>query len=377
MQLGPKQRQLVALLSVGVVAVSLTVLATLLFTAPKAQERLDKPLATATQRASITSGTPVTRAVYLPTVWPQLVIGTPVLKNGHLDYEPFMGPPCSEIGVADVSWFGVVTGRRMHICAGWSRSDSEQGVLGVQTWPASVTSNISPENSIEAQERIYLTPERHGSITLLYLVGDTLILQASEAGHRFYFDLASLQWVSSPPSTTGVTPTLLLPDWTLRLTREQLDQAINKWRSQGIDKYHIGISIFDLSIGSHLFGDYSFMVSGDKAKLFDRTPLYFPKYHSEGYDGSLETRTAGVNWEEFLQDYTVNALFDAIGEMVDSPDPDYCNIQFDPAYGFPTRILCKSSIDAIYESKDIRVFSFDAITQSRTPVSESTPNLSP
>lgn len=364
MQLRHKQWLLAILLSVSTTVILLTVL---IVSRPAAlmptQERLGGSTVAPVAPATTSVNSEVTPAIYLPATWPELVIRTPVTRNGRSGYEPPLGPPCDQIRSADVSWYGVVSGQRVQVCAGASRSDSERGALGVQILPGSATSPVGVESDTSPQDHIYLTPERHGRITLLYLAGNVLTLQAANAGYRFYFDVAALQWVSTPSATPapGAIPILLVPDWTLKLTREQLDQAHDKWRSHRIDEYQIAVSIFDLSVGEHLEGEYAFRVRGNRVELVKRMPRYFPKYHSEGYDGSLETRTASVNWEGFLQDYTIEALFSNVGAMVDSADPEYCQVQLNVTYGFPDRILCKRKIDDIYEVRDISVFSFQPL----------------
>ena len=83
---------------------------------------------------------------------------------------------------------------------------SAQGIVIVEVWERSVTSNSVVDNRVSVD--YYLTPSQAGPVKIIDAVGERLVLQSITDGTKFYFDVPSRQFV---PSMTAIVSTPTVP----------------------------------------------------------------------------------------------------------------------------------------------------------------------
>ena len=187
-----------------------------------------------------------------------------------------------------------------------------------------------------------------------------------------HIGIISLKPSSVPPTHTPKsisTQAAVAPHPTT--SKGEYEQGLNRWRFSGVRHYQIAISIFDLNKGDHLQGDYVFQARDSNITLLKRMPRYYPKTHSEGYDGRLETMTASTNWSTFLSAYTIEAQFARAEKIINGLEPLYCQIKFNETYGYPSNISCKKNASDIYETEAIVVNAFTALSETGLPMPNS------
>jgi hypothetical protein len=144
--------------------------------------------------------------------------------------------------------------------------------------------------------------------------------------------------VPQEPTPSAAQPTPALEPYA-NFTKEQYEEAIAKWRTAGVQRYRMTINYIAFSL---LGGTWNLTVNSSAGR-----PVVEEYAIQEGGRNAGATPTP-----EDLHDFTVEGLFERVGEIVSNAPPEglasvpqaggdinfYYLVTFDPTLGYPTTI---------------------------------------
>ena len=149
-----------------------------------------------------------------------------------------------------------------------------------------------------------------------------------------------------PPATPTAAATATPPSSGTNITQAQLDEALNRWRTQGVEEYELKIGY---SAYSPLMGWWNLRVrsTGGVGEVITYTRvgnLYAPT-GGLGAPGEMPTAEPAVAaLKQDLQSLTIEGQFAEIQALLDDPTSGqfqwagYYIITFDPTMGYPASV---------------------------------------
>ena len=277
-------------------------------------------------------------------------------------------------------WYGEVDGQYLQVCAGeqpppgadqitpppdkpgWRPMN--EGIVAVRTWQTNPWRDGKLAADVPYTDNLYPAPEAGEDLRLVSVEQNHLLHVESallcDCNH-LYLNLAKRQWQwvkyeGFPFSDAPPDMVVLFADFSLNVTRQQLDQQLAKWRAHGIKDYTMSLelegyggSFYHLDGPDFEYGDeggYEVEMHGGIVQSFSFSYAHVGQRNWNPYiDRFTPTPAPTPDRMPIVQDSTIENQFARLDRMLSATKPSYCRVTFDDTYGFPNSFQCKRRPD--------------------------------